>query len=266
MKEELKQNKYLILIVLVLISFAIITSVMYKKLNNDKAVTESASSELKKNNIKEDKKAVVDSTTNLNDTPDNFDASKDNDSSNIVDTVPNDLEKTTDDYIDNQDVYDSNNEEVVISYFEELEDTVSNSQHKEITENIKTTLKNVFTTTVDFLFYDEPIKGYTFKELTTEAKLKICKIALSIDNKIDTYFPNYKDTIKSGVTSLKAKVISLYLELTSKLCEKVGDNTCEQARADFKNMKDVLKIDWNLIKEFASTSKGALSEWYQSIK
>lgn len=157
-------------------------------------------------------------------------------------------------------------EDDVVNYFTSLETT----SFTEDGSDLKEKCKNLFTTVVDFLFYDKEIKGYTFNELTTSTKLKIIKIALSIDNKIDKYFPDYKDTIKEKYTNLKGKAALLYLETTSKLCDSVGESACSEAREDFKNMKESFGFTWDLIK--SGTSKGynylkeILDEWYQSIK
>jgi len=157
----------------------------------------------------------------------------------------------------------------VISYF----DSLDVSMMREADENngtFREKAKNTFTTVVDFLFYGSTIKGYTFKELTTSAKLKIIQIALKIDHKIDTYFSNYKDTIKEKMSNLKGKAALLYLEATSQLCESVGDSACREAREDFKNMKESFGFTWNIIKEAATSSYGSLKtilqEWYESIR
>lgn len=157
-------------------------------------------------------------------------------------------------------------ENEVVSYFTSLEASAFSSDEV----SFKDKAKNAFTTIVDFLFYDSEIKGYTFSELTSSAKLKIIKIALSIDNKIDELFPDYKNTIKEKMTNLKGKAALLYLETTSKLCESVGEDACDEARRDFKNMKESFGFTWELIKSGASQGynhlKEILDEWYQSIR
>ena len=149
----------------------------------------------------------------------------------------------------------------VISYF--------TLREKEITDNeqdtsIRKKAKDTFVSIVDFIFYDKEIKGYTFKELTSTAKLKIIKLALTIDSKIDEYFPNYKDTIKDKYTSIKGKIAVKYLEVTSTLCEKVGSDTCNQAKEDFNTMKNSFGFTWDLIKELASSGSTKVKEFYES--
>ncbi len=161
------------------------------------------------------------------------------------------------------------NETAVVRYFSDLEATTFQSEVAE-SSSFTEKAKNAFTSVVDFLFYGSEIGGYTFSELTTSAKLQILKIALSIDHKIDEYFPNYKEIMKEKMTNLKEKAALLYLEQTSKLCEKVGEAACQEARQDFKNMKESFGFTWDLIKSAASSSyqslKNLLAEWYASIR
>ena len=91
----------------------------------------------------------------------------------------------------NSTVYTEND---VISYFQNEENSISTYQEG---VTFKEKAKNTFVTIVDFIFYDKEIKGHTFKELSNSAKLQIIKIALSIDSKIEKYFPDYKETIKT---------------------------------------------------------------------
>lgn len=263
MKKELKDNKYLILTIVLLLTLAIFTPMLYKNLNNSQTAKDINLENLNQSNTKNINKDNEQNNTKVkykeNDNQDNKLTSSDNTNTNqnINNTPSNN---------NNDNYQEQNSEEDVVTYFEEMNHLLTTSSTNEMTDSLKTKLKNGFTTIVDFLFYDKPIKGYTFKELTLSAKLKICKIALSIDHKIDEYFPSYKETIKDGFTSLKGKVVTMYLELTSKACEKVGSTICNQAKSDFKSMKEVLKIDWQLIRDFAGNSKESLSQWYQSLK
>lgn len=160
-------------------------------------------------------------------------------------------------------------EEGVVAHFEALELSLANSEDENI-PSVRERAKNVFTETVDFLFYGSTINGYTFESLTTKTKLKIIEIALKIDNKIDAHFPNYKDNLKEKMANLKGSAALLYLETTANMCKSIGESACEEARNNFRNMKNSFGFTWNIIKEAAtnaSTSlKTILSEWYQSIK
>ncbi len=153
----------------------------------------------------------------------------------------------------------------VIAYFEQEDayiETVKNSKDTSIMNR----LKSGFITIVDFLFYEKPIKGYTFKQLTETAKLKVVKLALTIDAKIDQYFPGYKDQIKKGYDNIKSKLVTLYLNVTSTVCEKVGSTTCNQAKEDFQNMKDSFGLTFDFLKDIGSSITGSIKDWYESFR
>lgn len=163
---------------------------------------------------------------------------------------------------DKKDMRDSNRKISQTSFINELEKKVSDIK----TDSIKETVKKTFIDIIDFIFYDKEIKGYTFKQLTTTGKLKVIKAALTIDHKIDEYFPDYKNNIKGKYQNIKGKLAVYYLEQSSKLCNKVGSTTCNRAREDFKDMKEKFKLSFSIIKEGATRGKDALKEWYQIFK
>lgn len=157
-------------------------------------------------------------------------------------------------------------EETVTYTEEELIVSLNNEQNNITTTTVKENVKSTFINIVDFIFYNKEIKGYTFDELTLNAKLKVVKIGLTIDNKIDQYFPDYKDFIKDKYTKIKSELIILYLKTTTKVCETLPENSCVQARKDFKIMKDNFNFTFDLIKSFLSNKVELLEEWYLSIK
>ena len=127
-------------------------------------------------------------------------------------------------------------------------------------------LKSGFITIVDFLFYDGSIAGHTFDELTTKAKLEVLKAALWVDDKIDSVFPGYKETISNGATkvytSIKNKIVSTYLDITSSICE-ANSSLCEQAKEDFQSLKDSFGLTWDFLKNLASSGLDKLQNWYE---
>lgn len=148
----------------------------------------------------------------------------------------------------------------LVNFFEQETNAIETYNENDMT--LREKAKNTFTTIIDFLFYGKEVKGYTFKELTNSAKLKVISLALKADNKIDQYFPNYKDKVKDKYTSFKGKLAILYLEVTQSLCETVGDATCNQAKEDFENMKNSFGFTWSLLKELGNSGKEKLSEFY----
>lgn len=154
-------------------------------------------------------------------------------------------------------------EEDVISYFTTLDNNLTNYNGD---KNIGDSLKKGFVTVVDFIFYDGTIKGKTFKELSSSAKLKTLEIALSIDKKIEKHFPNYKEEIstksKDIYSNLKTKVVELYLEITTKVCEDNLD-TCESAKDGLEDLKESFSITWDYVKKYSEEGKNKLKDWYE---
>ena len=161
---------------------------------------------------------------------------------NTVETTPTTPEKS---------------EDSLISFFENEEKGISNS------ESFKDKAKNTFTSIIDFIFYDKEIKGYTFKELTSSAKLKIISIALKVDNKIDSYFPNYKEKIKDKYNDFKGKLALKYLEVSSEFCAKNPD-AYSQAKEDLSNMKESFGLTFDLLKEMLKSGTSKVKDLYEN--
>lgn len=266
-KKDLIQIVLLGIITIILFAGLVLIAVHFKKVereNNTQNIPENQSNEKENKQEESTFQENIDHSTSIPNQSTPNSTTKPNTGNGTENITPSNPSPTP-----NQDSSQNKNETDVVSYFENLDYSVATYQD-ENNPTFREKVKNAFTTVVDFLFYDSTIHGYTFKELTTSAKLKVLKVALKIDNKIDSYFPNYKTTIKSKMQNLKGKAALLYLETTSKLCESVGESACNEARADFKNMKESFGFTWDIIKSGASSSytslKTILSEWYQSIK
>ena len=149
---------------------------------------------------------------------------------------------------------DTNISEPVETYFEKIS-TSSNTS----------TLKSGFVKIIDFIFYGEKINGTTFDELKDEVKLKIISFAYKIDSKIDSLFPGYKEKIVSTVkriyTNIKERLTKLYISITTKICEN-RPSLCENAKEDWKVLKEDFGITWEWLKKLYGNSKDKLNEWY----
>lgn len=147
----------------------------------------------------------------------------------------------------------------VLSYFEKLKNEFDSS-------TIKDSIKDGFTTVVDFLFYGEMIGGNTFKELSDNAKLKVLEMALYFDEKIEKYFPGYKESISTSsskvYTTIKNEIVSTYLNIATKVCEK-DEELCKNAKRGFYTIKKNFGLTWSLIKEIAGDGISNLKNWYE---
>ena len=180
-----------------------------------------------------------------------------NDVNNKQDSVDNNATTNSNDGNNNE----TNNytEEDVIKYFDDRLNEVSNYEK---TDSYKEKAKKIFTTTVDFLFYDGEIKGHTFKDLSSTAKLKILSIAFNIDNKINEKFPDYKNELSSKYHDAKDRIVAKYLEITVNVCAN-HDEYCDKAKEVWGTIKEKAGISWNTIKKYASSGISNIKEWYE---
>lgn len=162
----------------------------------------------------------------------------------------------------NKEYNDDVNENSVIQYFDNMNNEINESNF----EKCKTKFKDYFITGVDFIFYDKEIKGYTFNELSNEAKLKVIAILIKIDNKIEKYAPGYKESISntgsSVYTNIKERLITAYFDISTKMC---SNNTyeCDRAKEIFDDVKNECKIGLSYVKKVAISGGRKIKDWYE---
>lgn len=153
-------------------------------------------------------------------------------------------------------------EEEIVNYFEDNYNEINSNTW----DNVKNNAKEYFITIVDFIFYDGEIKGHTFNDLSTSAKLKIISIALKIDSKIEEHIPGYKETISSNSSKIynnvKERLVTLYLDISVEIC-KNHENDCNTAKEIFKDIKDNCRIGWDFVKKLVSSGTSKLKDWYE---
>lgn len=202
---------------------------------------------------------------NDNNLENNFEENNNNTSNNETNNEQNDNQSNNNN--SNEQSNTNNNQTItssengIISYFENLNnevDTYSNNQN----ESLGKTIKSKFVECIDFIFYGTEIKGKTFEQLSNEAKIKIISITLSIDSKIDEYFPGYKDTINKSYQNIKSKLIEKYLEITTNICNNNQD-LCQTAKENFSSLKENFGITWSFIKDLANNGWTKLKDWYE---
>lgn len=151
-------------------------------------------------------------------------------------------------------------EDDVVNYFNDLDNNLTTYSDND--ETLKNKIKTNFVKCIDFIFYGKEIGGKTFAELSNNAKIKILKIAFSIDSKIDSKIPGYKDTISSAYHNIKSKLVEKYLETTTKICES-DQELCKNAKAGFQDLKTNFGITWDIIKSIAGKGTTKLKNWYE---
>ena len=167
----------------------------------------------------------------------------------------------------------------ITTYLSEVNNEVSTIISKEeITKEDEYTLKNTFITLTDFIFYNGTIKGKTFNDLTASAKESVISLYEKIDEKIESKFPGYKETIKDRsektYNNIKDKVISLKDGLLEKYKQEIGeDNYAEQGEIideSINTMKDsfspVIDTIVEKSKDVYEKAKDKASTWYEEFK
>lgn len=300
MKRELKYSKIIMIVIVFLVIIGSISAIFYINLKKQATITAEATVTYVGNNYivvtddnKEEYSLQTDREYNIGDkvlftikdvkkdsypkegTLEKLDTISKTVEFSISDTnettelEPNQAENSSETNTQTSDESTSTNEEgatAVVSYFETLNNNLDTySQNKSLGQ----TIKDGFVTVVDFLFYDGEIKGYTFDELSATAKLKVLKLAFSIDSKIENYFPGYKEQISETgskiYTNVKSKAIELYLDITTKVCADNPD-TCEVAKEGLSDLKTNFSLTWNFIKDISGVGLSKLKAWYEVWK
>ena len=198
---------------------------------------------------------IIENTDNNNITSNEVTTNQESNNSNNNENK----EITNSNNTNNQTKEENYTEEQVITYFENLNNELTTyNNDKTLGETIKTN----FVKCIDFLFYNEPIGGKTFSELTNSAKIKILEISLSIDSKIDSKFPGYKESINSKYQNIKSKIVEKYLDTTTTICTN-DPNLCITAKEGFQDLKNNFGLTWDVIKNLVGTGASKLKDWYE---
>lgn len=202
--------------------------------------------------IKEEQKLVEEAPTN-----NNTQKQEPSNNNEVVETSPP---------INNQNNTNNNqatSETTVVSYLENLN---TNLDTYTSDKSLGQSIKEGFIKVVDFLFYKGEINGYTFDSLSATTKLKVLKLALSIDQKVEKYFPGYKEQISTTgsrvYTNVKIKIVETYLDITTKVCADNPD-VCREAKIGFGEMKKSFSLTWDFIKDISGVGLSKLKAWYE---
>ena len=236
------KNKKNIFIILIIIAITIIstTFVCYLFMNNNKLSNKTDDKKIN-NNINVDKK------------DDSIDIKED---SNVDNYLKEEVQNNN--YNNNNIENDKDFLIDPVAYFDNIENSSD--------ENV---IKEGFIKIVDFIFYGEKINGYTFEELTNEAKLKIINLALSLDKKIEEYFPGYKEKLSNSTnkiySNIKNFVVDLYISITSQICDN-NEELCNYAKEDFEFMKKAFNLTFDYIGDLSNIGISKLEDWYETFK
>ena len=163
----------------------------------------------------------------------------------VEQTIPNNTEETNPTYEEetiSQTVPTENEqtpEEKVITYFENAKKEVIEYIESEEFEQLKTKGKYYVTTGIDFIFFDQPIKGVYFDDLTEELKKDVLREVKSLDEAIMAYYPDYKEDVSSKYQIASEFISEKYLAIMDSIKDYLGEENYNAVG----NIKDQLKED-----------------------
>ena len=113
------------------------------------------------------------------------------------------------------------------------------------------------------------MKGFFFKDLGDDIKLKLMKDAYIINDKVDEKFPNFKSEISRTSSKIysdvKNRIVVSYLDITSRVC--LNDNDmCSSAKEGIKDLRDNYGLTWDFIDNLSSISSAKIKSWYDIWK
>lgn len=258
------------LIVVLTAGFILITSMACTnkktELNNNSYVQESNQVEINNSNIEEK--------------TENKEQQQNTNTEEQAESTPNESNTTENKVVENNTVENSNNETYtsddmeVINYFNDIESSVDAELQNESNQTVKDKLKGTFITVVDFIFYDSEINGIKFDDLTEGAKQNILETVSSIDNKIMTKYPNYKEEISSKTKSAYNKASELIKKGANNIKEFSKEKLGEENYNAIIGAKDELvyytKNAVSIIGDIAGniweTSKSKIKTWYENFR
>ena len=168
----------------------------------------------------------------------------------------------------------SQNNETAIATFNSIEEEIDDILNSENVTNAKEKVKGTFITIVEFIFYDSEINGVTFDELTDSGKQKVLEIANKIDTKIESKFPNYKDTISDTTKKAFNKASELIKKGAENISEfskeKLGEenyNAIINAKDEFIDYtKQAIDIIGDVGSNIFNSGKEYIKNWYENLK
>lgn len=190
---------------------------------------------------------------------------RNNTSTEIINNSSQQTNKETSDY--------TTDDKEVINYFNSVETKVDTVLESESVTTAKDKLKGTFISIVDFIFYDSEINGIKFNDLTEEAKQNILDTASTIDSKIMTKYPNYKEEISDKTSKAYKKASELIKSGANKISdfskEKLGEenyNSIINAKDELVHYtKNAVDLIGNIAGNIWESGKSKIKTWYESF-
>lgn len=126
-------------------------------------------------------------------------------------------------------------------------------------EELKAKAKDVFTTGVDFIFYDEEISGVTFDELTEEAQEITMSNLESLGNMVDEVIPGWREELSDKYQVASRFVSDIYLSGLDSIREYLGNENYSA----LENIKNQILDD---VSDIYDNAKEHVKSWYEEFR
>jgi len=138
----------------------------------------------------------------------------------------------------------------VIGYFDSLGKDVKSSFNS---PDFLDKGKLYFVTCVDFLFYDGSINGVKFSDMTDMARSQLISDISAIDDLICSKYPNYKECISYGASSIYDKAGQIIKSGSNSLSDYSREKLGEENYSNLEQYKDLFieqtSRDWDSFKD-----------------
>lgn len=156
---------------------------------------------------------------------------------------------------------ESKNDSNIINYLEKIDNKIMEKGYQ-----IKDELFKDYEIVHDFIFENGTIKGYTFDELKENTKAKIISIYLSIDEKIEKYYPDYKESIQEKYGNIKEKIKNKLSIFNEYIKDEIGEDKYNKVMDTKDKFKSQTKKDISDLKEFGGKVKKKLKVFFNEVK
>lgn len=125
------------------------------------------------------------------------------------------------------------------TFFEDAKQEIISYIESEEFETLKEKGKYYITTGIDFIFFDKPINGIYFSQMTEEFKKDVIRDVKALDEAIMAYYPNYKESISNKYNIASEFINEKYLDVLDAIKEYLG----EENYNTIGEIKDQIKED-----------------------
>jgi hypothetical protein len=146
-------------------------------------------------------------------------------------------EKDDDAFINETNEDDTYKDQLVVDFFNnkfnELQEAIKNADKEAIINKGKSIISNL----IEFMFLDGDIMGVTFDELTDNTKKIIYSGFLIVDDLLEVYAPEYRETLSDKYQAIIGYIAPKFTEIK----EFIGEENIDKLKDVYESTKEVAR-------------------------